>query len=452
MQVTGLRRIGAAVGAALASVAAVAALAPSGGQADTTNPSWNCRGSVAYALTNLGIDQIKRIEPFAANGNPTNADAPDRPVCADDSQAVPHVNLPPQSPIKLDADAVKAQTDITPDIGAARDQTASSVVTATNVDINLGGTPIHLDAVNASASVKCVNGVPTPTTRSSVAGLEIAGNKVPLQDGVVQIKTVIDGLPLQQLIRVSINDPVTPAGDASSPIQVWGVQALRVELLPMGGKPTAALILGEAKVSRQGNTCAPADTTPTTTTGTGPTTGTGTGTGTGTVTVTTPGGQTSPSIVYVPIPGDGGTTTGSGTGEPTTIELNGQNGGCGKLTMYFSVPKKPKVLGSVYGNRVVTRGRIISCGGKPIVGGRIDVYHVLKGRKTRIKKTGIRSRPGGLLTLILPLNLTTRKIVFEYRGNLASTKITSKQTLSLIVRYKGKVITKEPGPVRKVDF
>ena len=51
---------------------------------------------------------------------------------------------------------------------------------------------------------------------------------------------------------------------------------------------------------------------------------------------------------------------------------------------------------SRFGNRTVTRGRLVTCGSnpRPIVGARIDVVHVLPGNKRR-RKTGLRSRANG---------------------------------------------------------
>ena len=66
--------------------------------------------------------------------------------------------------------------------------------------------------------------------------------------------------------------------------------------------------------------------------------------------------------------------------------------------------------------------------------------HVINGKRKLIK-TGLRSREGGNLTLILPSNIKTRTLRFEYRGNLLSTKVTSRSTLKLTVRNrKGKVV------------
>jgi len=65
---------------------------------------------------------------------------------------------------------------------------------------------------------------------------------------------------------------------------------------------------------------------------------------------------------------------------------------------------------------------------------------VIKGKR-KVVKTGLRSRAGGALTLILPSNVKTRDLRFEYRGNLLSNKVTSRSTLHLTVRNRtGKVV------------
>jgi hypothetical protein len=92
---------------------------------------------------------------------------------------------------------------------------------------------------------------------------------------------------------------------------------------------------------------------------------------------------------------------------------------------------------SRFGTRVVTRGVLRGRDGHGISGARIDVYHIRKG-KPRLLKTGLKSRSGGKLTLILPLNIDTRRIEFAYRA-LRPGPITSRQRLSLIVLRKGKV-------------
>ena len=112
---------------------------------------------------------------------------------------------------------------------------------------------------------------------------------------------------------------------------------------------------------------------------------------------------------------------------------------CGRLSMRFV--RGTRNLGSShrvrFGRRTVTRGRLVTCGSnpRPIVGARIDVVHVLPGNKRR-RKTGLRSRANGLLTLILPIDLRTRRIEYAYRPDLRSTRVTSRRTLRLTVTNK----------------
>ena len=117
---------------------------------------------------------------------------------------------------------------------------------------------------------------------------------------------------------------------------------------------------------------------------------------------------------------------------------------CGRLSMRFV--RGSRNLGSRhtsrFGTRTVTRGRLVTCGSnpRPIVGARVDVVHVLPGNKRR-RKTGLRSRANGLLTLILPIDLRTRNIEYAYRPDLRSTRVTSRVTLRLTVRNRaGRVL------------
>ena len=92
---------------------------------------------------------------------------------------------------------------------------------------------------------------------------------------------------------------------------------------------------------------------------------------------------------------------------------------------------------SRFGTRVVTRGVLRGRDGNGIQGARVDVYHIRKGKR-RLLKTGLKSRSGGQLTLILPLNVDTRRIEVAYRA-LRPGPITSRQRLSLTVLRKGKI-------------
>lgn len=109
----------------------------------------------------------------------------------------------------------------------------------------------------------------------------------------------------------------------------------------------------------------------------------------------------------------------------------------GRLRMWFVESRRGdrKRLSSRFGTRVVTRGRLRTRSGRGIVGARIDVYHIRRDGKRRLVKTGLKSRAGGALTLILPNNVDTRTIEFAYRA-LRPGPITSRQRLRLTVRTK----------------
>lgn len=109
----------------------------------------------------------------------------------------------------------------------------------------------------------------------------------------------------------------------------------------------------------------------------------------------------------------------------------------GRLRMWFvkSRTRDRKRLSSRFGRRVVARGVLRTRSGRGIVGARIDVYHIRRDGKRRLVKTGLKSRAGGALTLILPNDLDTRTIEFAYRA-LRPGPITSRQRLRLTVRTK----------------
>jgi hypothetical protein len=111
-----------------------------------------------------------------------------------------------------------------------------------------------------------------------------------------------------------------------------------------------------------------------------------------------------------------------------------------RLRMWF-VKSRTKRFTSLYGQRVVTRGILRDRAGKPIRGARIDVFHRLRSGKRRLLKTGLKTRADGRLTLILPLNLDTRGIEYDYRA-LRPGKITSRQILQLTVMRHGRVFVR----------
>lgn len=114
-----------------------------------------------------------------------------------------------------------------------------------------------------------------------------------------------------------------------------------------------------------------------------------------------------------------------------------------RVHVYFQKNKKRSYT-SRYGRRVVVRGNLRDAKKRPVVGARLDVYHVVGGKR-RLVKTGLKSRKGGRITLILPMNISTRKIQFAYRA-LRPGPITHSQTLTLRVRDgQGRLVTKPRG-------
>jgi len=110
----------------------------------------------------------------------------------------------------------------------------------------------------------------------------------------------------------------------------------------------------------------------------------------------------------------------------------------GRLRMWFvKAPGRGRHYTSRYGTRVVTRGVLRARNGKGIQGARIDVYHIRNGKR-KLLKTGLKSRAGGKLTLILPINVDTRTIEYDFRA-LRPGPITSTQRLTLKVVRHGRV-------------
>lgn len=135
------------------------------------------------------------------------------------------------------------------------------------------------------------------------------------------------------------------------------------------------------------------------------------------------------------------TGSGGGTGDGvggTSTPANGKNA---KLSAYF-VKNHKTAYTNRYGQRVVIRGVLRTKAKKAVSGARLDVYHLVGGKLRRLGKTGLKTRPDGRLTLILPLNLDTRRIVLAYRA-FRPGPITSQITLKLTVRDKaGKLVRK----------
>ena len=375
-------------GAGLVAVLASAALAG----AAQAQPSWQCSASaVSDSLAgNPGANAV------VASGNP----------CV--SNATGLDNLP--SPLGVPSDAVSARTAsattiANPENEIAARQAVGAIGRVENLAVQLppgAGTTLGVRAANAQVSGVCVAGSPVLDGSSEATGLTIGGQEVPIEQAAQQLSQQL--APLGDVVDLKLNEQVRTGSSLA-------INALHLKVLSAAGTPVLEVIAGVANVAFRGNVCDPTGQTPT-----GPGSSNGANSGNGA----------------------NGSANSAGS---RTLLANGVRGStCGKLTMYFTANHK-RSLTSRLGRRQVVRGRIVNCSGHSIVRARIDVIHVLKNGKRKLVKTGLRSRDGGKLTLILPLNLKTRDLRFEYRGNLLSTKVTSRSTLHITVRNRhGKLI------------
>lgn len=392
----------------------VAAAALTGGLLMTASPAgafssaplWQCRGSALYA----SVAGNNRVEPEVANGSPNTGMGgnPDRAQCVNSEVGANNLATPLGLPANfLSAPTASATTSITPEIGPSINQTITATGHVENLALNLptGATAaaLGIGVANASVTGTCVNGAPKLTGTSQATNITLGGTSISLDDLVTGLSNLLSSLGLNPIVQIKVNEQIaTPT--------TLTVRALHIIVLDAGtGAPLVDVIVAEAKGGFDADVCNKDKqfTIPPGINGTG-------------------GGTT--TIVQGVAGGDHNGNIGTSKGPSAT---------CGHLTMYFDRNKKHS-LTSIYGTRQVTRGRLVSCGAHPksIVGAKIDVIHVLNGTR-RLVKTGLKSRTGGKLTLILPLNLTSRHIEYDYRGRLDSTKVTSKVTLSLTVKTAG---------------
>ena len=376
-------------GAGLVAVLASAALA----SAAQAQPSWQCSASaVSDSLAgNPGANAV------VASGNP----------CV--SNATGLDNLP--SPLGVPTNAVSARTAsattvANPENEIAARQAVGAIGRVENLAVQLppgaATTTLGVRAANAQVSGVCVAGSPVLDGSSEATGLTIGGQEVPIEQAAQQLAQQL--APLGDVVDLKLNEQVRTGSSLA-------INALHLKVLSAAGTPVLEVIAGVANVAFNGNVCDPTGQTP-----------------------TGPGSSNGANS------GNGGNGSANSAGSRTLLANGVRGSTCGRLTMYFTANHK-RSLTSRLGRRQVVRGRIVNCSGHSIVRARIDVIHVLKNGKRKLVKTGLRSRDGGKLTLILPLNLKTRDLRFEYRGNLLSTRVTSRSTLHITVRNRhGKLI------------
>jgi len=375
-------------GAGLVAVLASAALA----SAAQAQPSWQCSASAASS----SLAGNPGANPVVAAANP----------CV--SNATGLDNLP--SPLGIPADAVSARTSsattvANPENEIAARQAVGAIGRVENLAVQLppgaGTTTLGVRAANAQVSATCVAGSPVLDGSSETTGLTIGGQEVPIEQAAQQLAQQL--APLGDAVDLKFDEQVRTGSSLA-------INAMHLKVLSAAGTPVLEVIAGVANVAFNGKVCDPTGQTP-----------------------TGPGSNGANS-------GNGANGSANSAGSHSLLANGVRGSTCGKLTMYFTANHK-RSLTSRLGKRQVVRGRIVNCAGHSIVRARIDVIHVLKNGKRKLVKTGLRSRDGGKLTLILPLNLKTRDLRFEYRGNLLSTRVTSRSTLHIMVRNrKGKLV------------
>jgi hypothetical protein len=373
-------------GAVLVTGLATAAMAG----AAQAQPAWQCSAS-ANSSSFVGNPPAN---PVTSSGNP----------CVSDATGLD--NLPSSAgmpPGALTAQTSSATTVASPADEIAARQAIGAIGHVENLAIQLppgtGTTTLGVREANAQASAVCVAGTPVLDGSSDANGVTIGGQDIPVEQAAQQLAQQL--APLGDAVDLKFDEQIRTGSSLT-------VNAVHLKVLSAAGTPVLDMISGQAQVGYTGSVCDPRGQTPT---------GGGNGSGNG-----------------------NGNGSANGADSRTTLANGVRGSTCGKLTMYFANNPKRSLTGRL-GRRQVVRGRIVNCKGHSIVRARIDVIHVLKNGKRKLVKTGLRSRDAGKLTLILPLNIKTRDLRFEYRGNLLSTKVTSRSTLHINVRNrKGKLV------------
>ncbi|MEA2276215.1 MAG: hypothetical protein QOC78_1175 [Solirubrobacteraceae bacterium] len=373
-------------GAVLAAALTCGALA---GTAQAASPTWQCHASAVSA----SLTGNPAVDPVSSTAAP----------CVSNATGAGNLSTPLGLPAGfLTSGTTSATTFATPadEIPARQGVGAVGRVEGLALQLPPGSpsTTLGIREANAQATAVCVAGQRVLDGSSESTGITLGGQEVPIDEAARQLSAAF--APLGQAVDLKANEQVVTAGSLTQ-------NAVHLRILSAAGTPVLDVVAGQARVGFDGDVCNPA----------GQVAGSGNGNGNG---------------------GNGG--NGTAGSAASAILANGVRGStCGHLTMYFARNHK-RAITSRYGNRVVARGRVVNCKGKAIVRARIDVIHVVNGKR-KLVKTGLRSRDKGQLTLILPSNLRTRDVRFEYRGNLLSSKVTSRSTLHVKVRNRhGRVV------------
>jgi hypothetical protein len=468
--------------------------------ADTTLPVWTCRASAAYAESEA-ILGTQRVEPVLANGFPSRTSPDAASCATQNTGVQNIDLFQGEAPLLSAEAASASTAITPEIAAARNQSVSSDAGIAETVHVSLGALTVDAEAVTAEATASCVNGQPVFTSDSTIVALSIGdtpieilnpNNPIDINLGLVRIRlnqeeivtdpvtgdqkltrraAHIELLPIgggEPLVRVVLGEaqvdfhgavcapppppPTCPAGfvpqAGSDPLV-----CVKTVVAPCPAGSTADPNQGGACIIiREVPTPCPSGTTA------DPTRGNACILLVQSPPAACPAGSnrdpaTNNCVLIRDRPCPEGATPDPATRVCVATKVNnigsGENGRigspdgpvatCGRLSMRFV--RGTRNLGTRYtsrfGNRTVTRGRLVTCGSnpRPIVGARVDVVHVLPGNKRR-RKTGLRSRANGLLTLILPIDLRTRNIEYAYRPDLRSTRVTSRVILRLTVKNR----------------
>ncbi len=220
------------VAALVAAIAVMAFATPAQAQVGTTN-GFACKAEAAH----ITLLNQQTLHPLVA-GSLTQP-------CEGDMDGAPEAGNS-TLPDLLGLDGAYART-----IVKSSPQTAPAyqVVTAesgvANLRLDPTGSLLKVEAVEASSTAKCVNDKIAYTSTGHVAKLQIFGQDIPLNDGLTQLITGLDGIT-QVLVHIRLNE-VTQ--DASG----YRFRALHVQV-PMDGS-IADVVVGENRLAGLGAPC-----------------------------------------------------------------------------------------------------------------------------------------------------------------------------------------------------
>lgn len=402
--------------------------------ANAATTSLTCRASAA--AVSLGP---QTIDPLVAN----NAGDP----CKGDGATVPSLAIKDAlGPTTADATSQTAFaiTSLGNEGGPVYNQIASSQAGIQNLDLNLGGGALHIQAqaLYAAAGAKCSapNGALQFPTYVKLVGLTINGQAVaggqdasiPVSSGLTSAFDQLSASPLGGVISVR-TEKVYPTSTTVT------VEAARIELLDASGAPVVTVVLGSAKAGADGAVCtrnadgSDANGNGGSTSGSGAGSGSGSGNGTG---------------------AGSGATTGSGNGAGSGVKTlgkaikNGRNAStCARMKAFWDLRPHhhlgrsgPHRMTARYHRRHTIRGRLVNCKGKPITGAKITLYNYVRGN-VRLLKTGVKTRQHGEFTMITPINYKTRRLVFSYRTYLNRPHVAARRTLWIkVLGRRGRVL------------